>query len=89
MRMQVSSSTGDAGNPKAVKKAVNLTINKDLLAAARELNINLSSTMEAALIDAVRRKQRERWLADNRAAIAAYNERVDESGVFSDDLRSF
>lgn len=89
MRMMPFSATQGADDPKVVKKAVNLTINRDLLAAARELNINLSSTMEAALIDAVRHKQRERWLANNRAAIAAYNKRVDEGGVFSDSLRSF
>jgi antitoxin CcdA len=89
MRMKVFLSTGGAGDPKVVKKAVNLTINRDLLAAARELNINLSSTMETALIDAVRHQQRERWLADNRAAIAAYNKRVEEGGVFSDGIRSF
>lgn len=76
-------------NPKRTKKPVNLTINSDLLAAARELNINLSSTMEAALTEAVKRKQRERWLAKNRAAIGAYNERVEENGVFSDGLRTF
>jgi antitoxin CcdA len=45
--------------------------------------------METALIDAVRHQQRERWLADNRAAIAAYNKRVEEGGVFSDGIRSF
>lgn len=73
----------------AVKKPVNLSINSDLLAAARELNINLSATMETALADAIRIKRRERWLADNREAISAFNERVDRDGVFSDGLRKF
>ena len=40
------------------------------------LNINLSATMEAALAEAVKRKQSERWLAENQAAIEAYNKRV-------------
>jgi antitoxin CcdA len=71
------------------KKPVNISINSSLLSAARELNINLSATMEAALTEAVKRKQRELWLAQNRAAIAAYNERVEADGVFSDGLRRF
>lgn len=79
-------SANDSGS---TKKPVNLSINSDLLAIARELNINLSATMEAALAEAVKRKRRERWLAENQAAIAAYNERVDTDGVFSDGLRKF
>lgn len=74
---------------RATKKPVNLSINSDLLAAARELNINLSATMETALAEAVKRRQAERWLAQNQAAITAYNERVDAGGVFSDGLRKF
>jgi antitoxin CcdA len=75
--------------PGSTKKPVNLSINSDLLVAARRLNINLSATLEDALSDAVRRKERERWLAENQAAIAAYNERVEADGVFSDGLRGF
>ena len=75
--------------PKTAKKPVNLSINSDLLAVARKLNINLSATMEVALAEAVMHKQRERWLAENQAAIEAYNERVYTDGVFSDRLRKF
>ena len=78
-----------ADSSKAPKKPVNLSINSDLLTVARSLNINLSATMEAALSEAVKRKQRERWLSENQAAIEAYNERVDTNGVFSDGLRKF
>ncbi len=73
----------------ASKKPVNLSVNGDLLAAARALNINLSATLEAALADAVQQARRERWLAENQTAISAYNERVDSDGVFSDGLRKF
>lgn len=78
-----------AKDSRPTKKPVNLTISGDLLAAAREFNINLSATLEAALAETVKRKQSERWLAANQAAIAAYNERVDTDGVFSDGLRKF
>jgi antitoxin CcdA len=78
-----------AYNPKAPKRATNLSINSDLLAMARKLDINLSATMEMALATAVKREQRERWLAENRDAIVAYNEHVEANGVFSDEFRGF
>jgi len=53
------------------------------------MGINLSATLEQALATALRDKQRAMWLADNKAAMDAYNEHVDKYGVFSDGLRSF
>jgi antitoxin CcdA len=76
-------------DPQAPKRPANLSVNGDLLNKARELEINLSATLEQALAEAVRRLQRERWLAENRGAMAAYNEYVETHGVFSDGLRSF
>ena len=76
-------------NPLAPKRATNLSINADLLSKARELEINLSATLERALADELRVKRREQWLADNREAIDAYNEHVDKHSVFSDGSRSF
>ena len=73
----------------APKRPTNLSINVDLLARARALDINLSATLERALVEALRQHQREVWLRKNRAAIAAYNEEVGSRGVFSDGLRSF
>ena len=76
-------------NPTAPKKATNLSINEDLLAKARKLNINLSATLEEALDEALRKRQRDAWLAENRQAMAAYNAHVEEHGAFGDGLRSF
>lgn len=75
--------------PRAAKKATNVSINADLLAKARTLNINLSATLEQALLDTVKQHQRAQWLAENHAAMAAYNESVERSGIFSDGVRSF
>ena len=74
---------------RASKRATNVTIDADLLKQARELNINLSATLEQALAELVRHRRREHWLADNRAAITTYNQHVAEHGVFSDRLRRF
>ena len=73
----------------APRKPTNLSVNEDLLARARAHNINLSATLEQALIEALRRKEREAWLAENQAAIERYNQRVEQDGLFSDTLRSF
>jgi len=73
----------------APKKATNLTVNADLLAQARSMNINISSVLEAALIETLKRKKRSEWLRENEDSIQAYNAVVDQNGVFSDGNRTF
>jgi len=73
----------------APKKATNLCINADLLRQAKELNINLSQTLEKSLSEVVREAKQQRWLAENHDAIEAYNQRIEANGVFSDGLRRF
>jgi antitoxin CcdA len=71
------------------KKAVNVSIQSELLDAARAEDINLSATLEAALADQLRIRRRDRWRTVNEAAIQAYNRDVDEHGLFGDHARSF
>ncbi len=73
----------------APKKATNLSINADLLRQAKELNINLSQTLEQRLAEIVREARRKQWLVENQDAIDAYNQRIEANGVFSDGLRQF
>ncbi len=76
-------------NRKAPKQAANLSINSDLLKAAREAGVNLSSVLEEALAQRVAIAKREAWKRDNADAIDAYNQFTDEHGVYSDGSRSF
>ncbi len=76
-------------NLNAPKKPTNVSINSDLLEKAKGLNINLSATLEAALTEQLRAEQRTQWKAENAKAIQAYNNFVEENGVFSDGLRKF
>lgn len=78
-----------AVNPTAAKKAANLSINSELLSQAKALHINLSATLESALVEAIRDKQRQQWLQENRQAIEDYNQRIETEGCFSGSLRSF
>lgn len=73
----------------APKKPTNLSVNSDLLQKARELNVNLSATLETALTQIVKDKQKEDWLSANKEAIQEYNQHVKKQGVFSKELRSF
>lgn len=72
-----------------LKKPTNVSINSELLLKAKQLKINLSATLEAALIEIVNAKQREMWKRENETAIEVYNQLVENTGVFSDELRSF
>lgn len=74
---------------KALKRATNLTVNAEILAQAKVLGINLSAVLEEALIEALRAKKRDKWLEDNTAAIATYNEQVEQHGVFGAAGRTF
>lgn len=73
----------------APKRPTNVTVNSDLLRRARELDVNLSQTLESALVAEVVRCARERWLAENRVAIEAYNDDIERNGCFADSLRAF
>ncbi len=76
-------------DPVAPKKSANLSINADLLRQAKQLNINLSQTLEQHLAEIVRQAQRSRWLEENKGALDEYNRRIESRGAFSDGLRRF
>jgi len=71
------------------KKAVNLSINVDLLAQARALHVNLSQLLEEAMLCHIKEQQKRNWLLENKEAIDAYNERIKKNAAFSDKLRVF
>ena len=74
---------------RSAKKATNLSLNGDLLAEAKRLNINLSATMEKALQREVNAKLREEWIEENCEAVEACNKLTEEHGLFSDSYRKF
>ena len=75
-------------NVHAPKKPTNVTVNADLLAQAKEMKINISATLEYALTNALREKKTKLWKKENSAAIASYNETIDEFGLFSEGIRT-
>ena len=71
------------------RKAVNLSVNADLLQQAKALGINLSRSFEDHLTTLVREARRAAWLAENGAALDDYGRYIEENGTFSDGLRRF
>jgi len=73
----------------APKKPTNLSLNSDLLRKCKAMNINLSATLEEALTELLAKTKREKWAEENKNAIKAYNEFVEENGCFGDEFREF
>ena len=71
------------------RRGTNLTIDPTLVSEGKAAGLNLSKIAEDAIRLALRSKQQEQWLSDNAQAIAAYNRRIEEQGVFSDGPRQF
>lgn len=67
--------------PAAPRRATNVTLPEPLLRDARHMGINLSQACERGLAAAVADARRQRWLEENRDAMAAWNDHVAEHGL--------
>lgn len=72
-----------------MKARTNVSIEKELLDAARTHNIVLSTLLDKAIKDELKKLEEQAWKQKNRAAAEEYNKYISESGVFSDGMRSF
>ena len=77
--------TGD--DRVARKRAVNLTLNEDLVKRARGLADNLSGVVESLLADFVENEQRKRrsYARDANKTAATWNEFNSRFGSFADE----
>ena len=76
-------------SPVSGKRATNLTLSADVLAAAKALDINISQICDAHLRIVVQREQERRWREEHAAFVAAYNATVEAEGLPLDEWRSF
>lgn len=60
-----------------IRRRTNLTMDAKLVDMAKELDVNLSRAAE----DGVRRAVREKWKADNRAAMESQNAWLEKNGL--------
>ncbi|MBO6539755.1 MAG: type II toxin-antitoxin system CcdA family antitoxin [Rhizobiaceae bacterium] len=63
------------------RKSVNLSLNKELLAEAKELGINMSRIAEESIAQAVSAEKSRRWKEENREAIESSNAYVEKHGL--------
>lgn len=75
--------TGDEKSP------VNLRIRTTLKEEARRLGLNLSRELEESLEREIGQRKRKAWQDDNREAIEAYNQRIEERGPTLSAYRRF
>jgi antitoxin CcdA len=76
-----------AYNLDARKRAVNLTLNEDLLAHVREITQNLSGVVESLLAEYLV-KEKQRQAAQARvveSTVALWNQFAEDHGSFADD----
>ena len=71
------------------RKAVNVSIDTGVVAAAREVGLNLSQVCEAAIRQATKTEQDRRWQEENRAWAEACNKWVEENGLPLERYRMF
>lgn len=71
------------------RRATNVTLPESLLRQARELQINISQACERGLAAEVERTKAQRWLEENRAAMDAWNDYVEQHGVPLAGFRQF
>lgn len=71
------------------RKAVNLSLDTGVVAAAREVGLNLSQICEAAIRQATKAERDRRWQEENREWAEAHNRWVEENGLPLERYRLF
>jgi antitoxin CcdA len=74
-------------NGDARKRAVNLTLNEDLLAHVREVTENLSGIVESLLAEYLVRERQRRAAQEKvvESTVALWNKFAEDHGSFADD----
>ena len=71
------------------RKPANLSIDAELLAEAKALNVNVSRAAETGIAEAVKAEKERVWKEENREAIEAWNAWVKENGLPFAEYRGF
>lgn len=68
---------------------VNLTLDDEVVEAARVLGLNMSRLAEGAIVQAAKVERNRLWREENRAALDAYADEVARDGLPLSAYRSF
>ncbi|MBI3675574.1 MAG: type II toxin-antitoxin system CcdA family antitoxin [Proteobacteria bacterium] len=73
----------------ARKRAVNVSLDTEILDEAKRMKLNLSRTLEDALRGLVQEERNARWRRENRATIESYNRLIEKAGVFGEEFQEW
>lgn len=71
------------------RKSTNLSLDAQLVAEAKELDINISRVAEESIASAVAEERKRLWKIENRVAIEAWNDYVERNGLPLAKYRQF
>ncbi len=71
------------------KQSVNLSLDRELVARAKALGLNISQALEPKLREIVRRIEAEEWATRNREAIERFNQRIRTHGPIGDEYSKY
>jgi antitoxin CcdA len=72
-----------------IKKAVNLSLDAELLEEARAENVKLSAVAERAVRAEIANIRAERWKRENAQSLAAMADRIEAEGVAGEEHRIY
>lgn len=70
--------------PPRAKRAVNVSVDAEILKVAKEMNINLSQALERALDGLTAEERARRFYQENKASIDAHNAHIEKYGTSSE-----
>jgi antitoxin CcdA len=68
------------------KRAVNVSVDAEILAVAKDLGLNLSQTLEDALRKLTHEERVRRFQEEIKPSIDSYNALIERAGVFGEEL---
>ena len=74
---------------RSSRKPTNLTLDEDLVSAARALNVNVSRAAEEGIARAIRAERERRWREENAEAVRQSNDYVEKHGLPLSPHRQF
>ena len=72
-----------------MRSKVNLTLDTEVSAEARQLGLNMSRLAEEAIASAVKEERNRLWREQNKGALEAYRRDIEREGLALSQYRSF
>lgn len=76
---------GPGPKPKP-KRAVNVSVDAEILRVAKEMDVNLSQALEDRLRQLTEPERIRRYRVENKAFFESYNAYIERNGVFGEEL---